>query len=331
MPSQSFRIGVANVSIPTKTGVALPDISAVTVTVASAKVDDVLIQDIRSPLDPTATYSFIVALRGYDEVNKGYTIGAGASGSNPVQVSTTGYGILLTISNSAWPAGFDGAVCADIFIKKNAGSYQHLEGAIIDPSNDFNHMVLCEPLQASTFFTQALLLSTTTSLDLGSRVPYGITFNALTPTTGGVEIERTLDVATLSPDTGPNFPVPVTRSTVIKFQLLANDIKNVIQAWAGSYSKYTTGGHNLEEAQMSLMTAQALITENAPIKLLMPINKFGKQETRLYVAGFIQNVQTWTEAWKKDAQTPVSIQYNMMPIDSLVLNCPAELVLRQNS
>ena len=337
MPSQSFRIGVSNVSIPSPTNVALPDISALTVSAASAQLDNYLVQDIKSPLDPTATYQFIVTLLGKDIVNKGYTVSKGTTATAavavPANTASASYGILISVPNASWSAGFDKAICAAIFMKKNAGSYQLADFAFIDPNNDFNHVVLTEPLTVDTTFTAAVLNGATDDAfgNLGSRVPYGVAFNALTPTEGGVDVNRNIDAVTVNPDTGPAFQVPVTRSTQLNFRLLANDIKDIVTAWAGEYSKYTVNGHQYEEAQMSMLTAQALITENAPIKLTMPINKFGKQEVRIYVGGFIENLTAWVEAWRKDATTPVTIQYSTVSLDKLIINKHVEVIYRKDS
>lgn len=331
MPARSFRAGVSAVSLSAiDPATTLPSCSALTFTACPTTLTDVFLNSKNSPLDTTATYQVIVGLVGMDQVNKGYTIGVCSPSSGALAVTST-QGILVNVLNANWGANFGSAVCAAVFLKKNSGSFQLADFAYIDPSNAFNHMIVGEPLITQPLFTNTLLQSNTTDATLGSRAPYGVTYTNIAPTTGGVNITRQVDTVTFSPDNSANFPVATTRSTEITFQLLANDIKDVVRASAGNYSAYTSSGHTLEEAQMSMMDSSVLVTGNLPLKLVMPLNKFGKQEVRLYLGSISQNQTQWAEAWKKDAQTPVSFTFSTVSLDTLILGMHCEVIYRLDS
>lgn len=331
MSLRNIRLGPSSVSIPLDSSTAVPNCSSLTFTASGTTLDDSLLNDVESALDATATYQVIVALMGRDVTNKGYTISVSSLSSGSLSI-TAGQGILVSVTNANWPAGFDKAACAAVFLKKNSGNFQLSGLAYVDPSNDFKHMVVSEPLITVPSYTQAQLRTyTTESEGLGDRNPLGYTFSALKPTTGGVTIAREASTVTVAPDDSADYPIATTRSTSVSFQLLANDIKDVVRAWAGNYAKYTSGGVVYDEAQMSLLTAQAVLKGNIPLKVVMPANSSGKQETRLYLASVLQNQTAWSEAWTKSATTPVSFTFSTIGVDSILIDQSVEVIYRRNS
>jgi hypothetical protein len=330
MPARNFRVGVASVSVFIDDPTVVASAATLVYTASATATTDSLFNDVKTALDTTATYQVIVGLVGRDAVNKGYTVGYCSPGSGIVSVSA-GQGILVNVPNANWPAGFQKAACAAIFLKKNNGNFILADFAYIDPSNDFNHMIMADALPIAANFTSTVLQSTTVDPILGSRAPLGFAAVVLSPTTGGVQVSRGADLTTLSPDTSTDFQRATTRSTSISFGLLSNDIKDIIRGWAGIYSSYTSGGKSIEEAQMSLLIATGLVVGNRPFQLTMPLNSSGKQEIRLYLAKQGVNNTPWVEDWQKAQQTPVRIQYDDIAEDALFLNCHTELVYRKNT
>lgn len=328
MPARTFRIGAARVLLSVDDSTtSVPSLATLTFSASAVTPTDLILNDVKGSLDTTATYQVIVALVGKDLSNKGYTIGVSSPSSGSLSI-TTGQGILVSVTNVNWPANFNKAICAAIFLKKNNGDFQLAEFAYIDPSNDFKHMIVAEPLLTAPSFTSTLLQSSTTDDTLGDRAPKGVTYVSLAPTTGGIQVNRRVDTVTVSPDNSADFQIATTRSTEITFQLLPNDVKDIIRASAGNYAKYTSGGRTIEEAQMSLQTAVALVTGNNPIKLLLPPDKNGKQEIRLYLGTIRQNQTAWTEPWTKTAVTPPSFTFSTVAQDALVIDEHIEIVFK---
>lgn len=326
MPSNSFRIGVARVQLSVSTSTALPSLSAVTFTAAAVTPTTTLINDIKLPL-PAATYNVIVALVGEDKTNGGYSVGVGTAASANV-VLTAGQGILVTILNADFPANMGKAACAAIFLKQGSADYQLADFAYIDPTTDFKHVVVAKPLITAPFFTAALLNAATADDTLGDRTPTGYDYVNLTPTTGGVQVTRDVTTVTVSPDNTPDFDVATARSTTIAFQLLPNDVLDVVRASAGNYVKYTSGVV-IEEAQQSLATAVAKLIGNKPFKLIMPPDSSGYSEVRLYLGGLIQNQVAFTENWQKAATTPIQYTFATAIQDRLLVDEHVEVIYKR--
>lgn len=327
MPSRSFRIGVSSVDFPVDDTTALPSLATLTFTASGTTPTTLDVLDIKPSLDTTATYQVIVGLVGRDATNKGYTVGRCSPSSGNLTI-TTGQGILVSVANANWPANFDKAVCAAVFLKKGAADFQLCDFAYIDPSSDFKHMIMAEPLITAPKFTATILQSTTVDEILGDRTPLGTVYRRLAPTTGGVNVERRVDTVEFSPDNSANFQVPTTRSTQITFQLLANDVRDIVTAGAGNFVDYTSG-IRVQEAQMSMQTAAGLITGNRPLKLTMPPDKNGKQEIRLYLGSIRENVAGFTEAWTKNAQNPVQFTFSTVTQDTLLVDQHVEIIYKK--
>lgn len=324
MPSNSFRIGSARASLSVDSTTAVPALTTLTFTASGVTPTDLLLNDVKADLDTTATYQVIVGLLGRDTTNKGFTVGR-CSPSSGNLVVTAGQVICVSVVNANWPADFSSAICAAIFLKKNSGDFQLADFAYIDASNNFNHAIMAEPVISAPSFAIATLQSTTVDDTLGDRAPLGVTYAVLSPTTQGVHVARNVDTVTVSPDNSTDFQIATARSTEITFQLLPNDIKSIVRASAGNYAKYTNAGRDIEESQMSLLTASALLTGNAPFKLLLPPDRNGRQEVRLYLGTIRQNQTQWTEDWTKTAPTPVSFTFSTVSLDRLINDMHIEM------
>lgn len=278
-------------------------------------------------------YQVIWAFLGLDSVNGGYTISQSSSAAPAVTITTNNPTILLNIPAANLPAGAVNTPAIAVFLKAGNGNYSLTEFAYLNVNSglDFNFLVKIQPVQgAPAGFTSSLLTSGGSDPTLGSRLPYGWTFSALTPTTGGVKVTRQVSQVTFAPDTAADFNVTTTRTASIEFKLLPNDILDIIKANAGVYASYVAGGHTYSEGEMSLNTAAALITGNSPLLMVMPPDALGVQETRLYLGQLLQNQEQNEEDWTKTAPTPITYKYNAVSVDKLTIGMSTELNVKIN-
>lgn len=329
MPSQSFRIGVASVSLSLNDTTAVPSLTTLVYTASTIAATDLVINDVKSALSTADTYQVMLALVGRDTTNGGYTIAGASPGTGNLIPTTNNNIIAINVPSANWPANFDKAICAAIFLKTNSGSWQLAEFAYVSPTTDFNHSIVAKPLLNAPLFSATTLQNpATTDAILGARSPLGVTYASLSPTTGGVTVNREVSSVSVDPDTGAQISFATTRTASISFQLLSNDVKNIVQGNAGNFVSYTNGGRVIKEAQMSLNTAQALIPGNRPFKLTMPVDNLGKQEVRLYIGNLTQNQNANTEAWTKSAPTPIAYSFVPASIDALLNDQHTELIYK---
>ena len=331
MPKTSFRVGVSTVSISQPTGTLIGSASSVGFTAAATTPTSLIINDVKSALSSVST-QVILAFVGQDTVNGGYTVTQSTSACGAV-TPTAGQGILVNIpvANLSSVTNIGNCPAVAVFIKQGAANYVLAEFAYLAGSSDFNHMIMANPLQsAPSGFTAAQLTNATATTVLGSRFAGGWTFTSLSPTTGGVTVNREVATVNISPDTAGDFNVATTRTASIEFSLLPNDVINVVQGNAGNYTQYTaSNGNVIQEAQMSLFTAAALILGNNPMTMLMPPDSNGIQEVRLYLGQLLQNQTANTEAWVKTATTPIKYTFSAAPIDSLINSNHTEVIYKQ--
>ncbi len=330
MPSYSFRIGPADVALSVDSSTSVPDVNSLTFTASGTTATNLVINDANLALSASITYQVIVGLVGRDATNGGYTISR-CSPSSGNLVITAGQGILVTVANANWPANFNKAICAAIFLKEGSSDFKLAEFAYIDPSTDFKHMIKSRPVAGAQEYTSTLLQAATVDTNLGDRAPLGVTYSTLTPTQGGVTVTRNVSQVTLSPDTGTDVVVSTAKTASISFDLLPNDVLDVVRGNAGTYAEYTSGGLTIKEAQMSLSTAKARITGNRPFKLILPPDALGVQEVRLYLGCLTQNQEGNTETWSRDNATPISYNYQAAGLDRLLNNVHTEVVFRQTT
>lgn len=335
MPSNSFRLGVAAVQLSVDTTDSLGSMAAITGTEAVTTAmtpTTYLLNDIKKKLPVTASPGDInikIAQVGRDDTNTGYAVGV-ASDTISVPALAAGKGIQISLANANLPTNAAKAACFAIFMQIGAADFQLADFAFVDASRDFDHMVIARPLLTAPYFTEALLDASTVDDYLGDRTPKGYSYANLSPTTGGVRVTRATDDVEINPDTGPAFRVAVTRSTTVAFSLLSNDILDIVRAAAGNYQKYTSNSVVIEEAAMSLVTAQAVMTGNRPFKLVLPRNAAGFQESRLYLGGLTVNQDQIEEAWTKSAPTPIDYSFQTAVQDRLIVDQHVEIIKRFN-
>jgi len=326
MSTQTIRIGVPQIFLSYNSSVAVPSLSTLVFGVSSITPTDSLLNDINQPLSTSDTYKVMIGLVGRDATNGGYTVSYCSPESSSQTITSNGQGLYIRVANAAWPANFDTAVCAVIFLKINSAQYQLAEFAYIDPTGDFNHTIMVKPLRVAPRFQTALLQSTTSDQILGNRTPLGISLAEITPTTGEFNFRRPVTNVTVSPNNAPDFQVATSRASGISFQALLNDIKTFVSAAAGIYVTYTDYlGGTVQEAQLSLQTAQAILRENRAVQVFLPPDHNGNQEVRLLVGLLTFNQQELNEAWSKNATTPVNFVFDAASLDRLIPNTHTEI------
>lgn len=318
---------MASVLLPTVGASALPSFQTLTFSASGTDFVSKENNSSRSLLDSSATYQVILTPFGTDLSNGGYTVGRGTVSSGNLTL-TAGQGIKVsaTAANLALLAGSIADIyCISIWLKTGAGNFKLVDHAYVDPSSDFVHVVATKPRGNALTKTAAQLQSTTADSDLGSRQPYGATFSPVPTTTGGVNVTRTGAQVSFSPDTTDNFNVKTTRTAGINFRVLAADLKDVVLANAGLYTRYTHNGTDYEEAQMSEYTVAVTVPGSRPLKLLMPPDSLGFQAIRMYLGCVLQNQEDNTESYTKDNQIETAYSYNAVPNDTLTNNMNTEL------
>lgn len=325
MPKIETIIGVPQIFLSVDDAAAVPVLTTLTFTASAVTPDtgEYLLNDINQPLSASDTYQVMIGLVGRQE-NGGYTVGRTSPSSGNLTV-TAGQVIQVSVVNANWPANYDKAIAAAIFLKTNSGRFQLAQFAYIDPNDDFRTFIVGKPMRAAPAFDTGLLQSTTTDETLGDRAPLGVTYSEITPTTGTFNFRRPVSQVTVSPNTSADFTVTTTRSVGIEFQSLNNNIKEWTRAAGGNYVAYTTGGSTYKEARRALNTAQALLQGNRPLQVFMPADSTGAQEVRLLVGCLTVNQSELTEAWSKTAATPVTFRFDPAALDRLITNQHTEI------
>ena len=326
-----IRIGVPSISLSVDTLLGVGSASALVFSACALTPTDVLVNDVNQPLLATDTYQVIVGMVGRDGTNKGYTVGQTSISSGDLSV-TAGQVIEVKVANAAWSTvyGFNKAICAAIFLKINAADFQLVKFAYIPDTDDFTTVIMAKPLRVAPKFASSLLTATTADPILGDRVPLGITYAEITPTTGAFDVKRPVATVTVSPNTSPDFPMVTSRGVSVAFQSLINDIKEFVRAAAGLYAKYNSGGLVIENAQMSLVTAFAFLRGNRALKIVMPPDQFGAQETRILIGTLAVNNTEINENWSKSGTTPCSFVFDAAPMDSLITNQHSEIIFNSH-
>jgi hypothetical protein len=330
MSSKQIRLGPIVTQISTPTGTLLTTASSVGFTTALNAAVPVF-NDVKQPLNMNVAYQVIWAFMGQDTVNKGYTITQSSSAAPAVTPVTATPSILLNIPAANLPAAAANTPVIAIFLKAGNGNYGLTEFAYLNSNNglDFNHLIKGQPLNGAPVGILATDLTTgnPTAL-LGSRLAGGWVFSNKTPTTGGSTINREVTSVTVSPDNAADFNITTARTVSIEFSLLTNSILDIIEGNAGTYAAYTAGGHSYQEGEMSINTAAALITGNAPLICFLPPDSSGVSEARLYLGQLLQNQTANTEAWTKTATTPIKYTFSAVAIDTLTDGMATEIQTR---
>lgn len=325
MPSQTIRLGPAQVSLAeSDVATSLPSLVGLTITASAITPTSLVRNDLNLKLDTSATYQVMIGLVGEDQTNGGYTVGYCSQGSGIVSL-TTGQVIQVSVPNASWPANFSKAAAVALFLKINSADWQLAGFAYLDDQNDFYHTIKAKPLPDAPKFTTAVLRSTTADSVLGDRAGTGYTYTSLTPTTGGVTVNRETTTVSVPIDTAADFQLTSARTATISFQLLSNNIVDVVRGNAGNFAQYTAGGATFQEAEMSINVAVARVTGNKPIKMLLPPDSLGRQEVRLYLGQLTTNQTGNSEAWTKTAPTPIGFTFSAVPMDKLLQSQHGEI------
>jgi hypothetical protein len=97
-------------------------------------------------------------------------------------------------------------------------------------------------------------------------------------------------------DAGGRYRITVT--------LEANELKQIVQATAGAYVAYTTAHNTIEEGQLSLSSAEALMRGVRTVELLEGSRRLILPEAILSI-----NQSSLTESWSMSAQPPLVLNF----------------------
>ena len=322
------RIGVPQIFPGVPNNLVVPHCSSLVFSASGATPTDFIFNSADRALLPTDTYQVVVALFGQDQVNGGYAVSWSSPSSGNLKITNPGDVIEVRIPNANWPnQNFMYAAGAVAFLKINNGNFQRAALGYVDQSDDCIMSIKRKPLSGVPSIPIETLFSNDPSLDktgvCGSRDPRGFNLEIeITPTTNTINVRRDVSNVNVSPNNGPNYRVKTSSAGTLSFQSLVNDIKTWVMAIGGNYIKWnsTTGSGTYEEADLSLATAQAILQGNMPIKLIMPPDpSTGQQEIRVMFGNLLTNQSEITEAWSKEATTPVMFQYEAAAVDKLMI------------
>lgn len=328
MSSTSFPVGVSAVLLPKTGASSLPSFAALAFSASGTAQTTFDNNSSRSPLDVTATYQVALTALGVDLANGGYTVGPSTVSSGNLVLTSALPGIKVSIASGAL-SGLGGSVAemfaVAVWLKTGAGNFVLTDHAYVDPSQDFVHMVCTKPRRSGISKTLVQLQGSTQDDDLGSRVPYGCTFRATPTTTGGVTLNRTGDKVSFSPDNAGNFDEKTTRTVSIEFSVLSADLRDQVNANAGTYVRYTHSAVEYEEAQMSEYTTAVSVPGCKPIIMVQPPDSLGFQAVTCFLGQILQNQSDNTLAYTKDNQIETKYVLSAVPNDTLTNNMNTEL------
>jgi hypothetical protein len=323
------RVGVPVVSLgyPDTTTI-LPPLTGLVFTASGITATNVVNNDVRQPLSQATTYQVMIGLLGYDVTNGGFAVTPTSPGSGVIQLTGTQNSIWIQVPNGNWPANYNEAIVAMVFIKSGTGNWQSCDFAYVDQNKQSNFFISAQPLSSAPFFTTSVLQSygVDPAAVFTTRVAYGNTYTQLGPTTGGVTFDRGVSTVTISPDNGPDYQAVTTRGCNLTFQTLPNAMIDFVRATSGVFTQAPGDGTStIRVSQQTLLTAQALLKGNRALQVAMPADSTGVGETRIYVGNLTISQTAVTTSFTKTAQAP--IQYNLQTAaqDSLILNMSSEV------
>lgn len=331
MTNKPLTLGPAQVYVPKKTNVQLAStvLSSLTYTASSKSCDDLLLNDINPPLEAGANYYVLLTALGEDRTNGGLTSTLPSPTSGPITIAdATTDGIHVNISSANIPANVGNAFAMAVWLKKNSGDFQLQGYGYIDTSNGFNYLITCEPLTTAQTYTSARLYSATNAPDdLGDREPYTIEYLKLSPkTSAGLTVARLNSQVGVSPDTGPDINFTTARGIALRFQLLANGVKEIVQGNAGKFAQYQHGGRTYKQSNMSLSTAAALLTGNLPFKVILPSDSQRVAVIRIYLNTVAQSqAANNEETWGRDTVATVNWDVNTVSFDAYLQDVDCEI------
>lgn len=329
MPSYAFRVGVAGVQLFESASLPISTVALMPLVATVETAGKLVHQDIPQKLTVGSTYKICIAPCGEDRTNGGLTVGPATAEVTGLAITGSEEFIQISVDNGDFTTNLDKGLMA-IFIAEGTADYQLARLAYIQPGKDFVCAVAHQPLATSPYFSYATYLSTATAQeDLGDRLPNGWNRVLLRPTTGGVEVERTVDDFEINLDVAPAFNQGTARGTVVRFTLAANDVLDIVRAASGIYIRHDLSGVTYEEALQSIATANGRLLGVKPFLLVMPIDPQGFQEIRAYVGSQTFNQRGFTERWVKDGLSGVDYEFSTSIQDRLLPDIHTEIVWKR--
>jgi hypothetical protein len=319
MSIKTFRIGAAQVYVPTRVNTAVPDLTTVPILAAATTPDDLLNNSTSPTLDTSASYYVALAPLAEDRTYGGLTWTGASTGVGPITV-TTGQAIGVTISASALPANLVYAYAMAMFLRKNNGQYKLVDYAYIDMDNGFEALISTDA-DAESGYDLSTLMSTAYSSSypgLGIRKPgYGVTYTQY-DTSGGVQVDIQGSGVQMSPDNGRDYTIPTGHISALRFSIMQNDMKQIVAATAGKFGTWNKSGKQYSQANMSFASAIAQITGNIPFKIKLPPDQNKVREIKLFLAMISLNSANVTLNWSRDNATLIPFEVNPNNQDALL-------------
>lgn len=319
MSSIDTLTGVAEVEISQDDPTVVGSLAAVTMSAALDTPIEFAAKSANKVLSSAETYKVAVGLVGRQSTGKGYTVGI----TTPLSAALTpaaGQGLKIKILNTDFVNGFNKAITVAIFLQTGSADPQIAGFAYIDPAEDFVYEVFTKPLKKAPSFTSAILTAATANRILGTRSALGVTYEAITPTTGGVRLIHRTSKVTIRPDNVPDFDVVTTRATDIQFSALVADNRHLAGAFGTNYVKFSDGGQTIEQSESDLVSAIASLNGNRAIRLFMPPDANGDSTIRLYMGNLDINQQDVTENTSKTDQLQIDFNLQAAGVDYLTQN-----------
>jgi hypothetical protein len=327
MSLEQVRIGILKVELGVPTENNVPSAVTITPTVCAITPADKLFNDINPELSTSDTYQFIIGFVGEDRTTGGYTVNHCSQGSGIASI-TAGQSLRLSVLNASMPSFYDEAVGMAVFIRTNSATrYQLHSIAYIDPDGDFNKLIMHKPLRSAPTFLASLLQSSTADDVLGDRDGFGFEFEEIRLTTNEMVELYSVTTVSVSPNNGPDFNIRTTVASGLQFESLGNAVKEFVRAVGGYYAEYAAvnGTDTIQESEMSIATAQAILRGNRPVRVTYPPDGQGNQEVAIYLGLLTFNQTELRAAWSKSATTPVTLNFETAILDRLLVGQHAKI------
>jgi hypothetical protein len=332
MTYKPFRLGTAKVFLPKRTSTQLSAtlVQSLTWTASAQTAGDIVQKTANPSLEAGAQYYVTIAPLGEDRTNGGLTCTKPAPMSGPISITDPlTQTITLAVAASSFPTNMENAFAMTVWMKKGSGNWKRQGYGYIDGENGFNYSIDCEPMTSAQGYTESQLYSITNDdEDLGDRSPYTVEYVQLTPKTAeGLQIDRNPTLVTVSPDTSQDAQLKSASGAALRFRLLSNSMKDIVNANGGTYSSFTSrlDGSTIKQSQMSLQTAVAQLTGNLPFKVVYPIDSSKVAETKIFLNCVAEPQTSSSEQWGRDNVMAVEYTINGIAFDTYLQDVHAEV------
>lgn len=321
MSVRHFRSGAIRVYLPkVEKSITTPNFNLITPLVSAITVDDELLRDVRDKVSSSANYQILLAPHTLGQTVKGYVSGQASAGSGVITGITSSQGILISVAASSWAANSNYLAGVQVWLKKGNDNFKLHSIVPIDTANLWQTVVVTDCTVDAISKTATVLQSTTADDDLGpaGRLGYGVSFTLAGISQDGVNVDDSVEQINYRPDTSTNYFLAITRGMTVSFSLLNNSQKDIVNANAGEYVKWTDGQAEIKQALMNYQSSSAIATGNVPLRLIYPVDE-NKALEELYMYATVAENQTGSQSnWGKQNPPVTSYTYSTINMDGLL-------------